>query len=70
MCNNNPSSFGNIREIINNNYNGNDNNGKLEYNCNNSAGRVIQSGKLPGSTIILSPSERQGLLKKFVENGP
>jgi hypothetical protein len=67
MGSSNNESFGNIQEIINNNYNNKDD---LQYNCNNSANRVIPSGKLPGSTIILSPSERQGLLKKFVENGP
>jgi len=40
-----------------------------ESTCNNDMNRVIPSGKLPGSTIILTKPEREGLLKRFIDNG-
>ena len=57
------SSFGNL---LNNNYTKDTG---LQYNCNNDMNRIIPSGKLPGSTIILTNSEREGLLKRFIDNG-
>ena len=40
-----------------------------EITCNNDMNRVIPSGNLPGSTIILTNPEREGLLKRFIDNG-
>ena len=57
------SKFGNISDILSNNY-------QTNFSCKNDAGRIIPSGKLPGSTIMLTNSERDGLLKKFIDNGP
>ena len=42
----------------------------LQYNCNNVDSRVIPSGNLPGSTILLTDSERRELLTRFIDNGP
>jgi len=41
-----------------------------QYVCNNIDNRVIPSGKLPGSTIILTEGEKQQLLIRFIDNAP
>ena len=61
------SKFGNIADILDDNYSSKND---LQYNCKNMDARIIPSGHLPGSTILLTPSEKQELLLRFIENGP
>jgi hypothetical protein len=50
-----------IGDILNQNY----------KNCNNeNIGERLPQGKIPGSYLGLTPSEKEGLLKKFIENSP
>ena len=69
------SNFGKIDDILGDNYSytSNSNSGEpndLQYVCGNIDSRIIPSGKLPGSTILLTPSEKRELLVRFIENGP
>jgi hypothetical protein len=68
------SGFGNIQNILEDNYSSsNSSSGEpndLQYICGNINLRVIPSGRLPGSTIILTDSEKRNLLLRFIENGP
>jgi len=69
------SGFGNIDDIINDNYSYNTGSSSgepndLQYVCGNVDLRVIPSGRLPGSTILLTDSEKRELLRRFIENGP
>ena len=55
------SSFGNIESSFGN---------VEQVNCfGNNPVNVFPRGHLPGSEIILTESERRGLLKRFVDNG-
>jgi hypothetical protein len=40
------------------------------YVCGNIELRVIPSGNLPGSTILLTDGEKEELLIRFIDNGP
>jgi len=60
LCNNKVSSFGGIKDILEDNYSDN-------YGCSNSVNRVPM-GRLPGSTLGLTAAERKGLLISFMEN--
>jgi len=70
------SSFGNIEDILEDQYsssNSSSSSGEpndLEYVCGNIEFRVIPSGRLPGSTILLTDAEKRNLLLRFIENGP
>jgi len=62
------SPFSNIADILDDQYSSSSSGDN--YNCVNLDIRVIPSGHLPGSTILLTPSEKQELLLRFIENGP
>ena len=70
------SGFSNIDDILSDNYSSSSSSSSsgepndLEYVCGNVDIRVIPSGRLPGSTILLTPSEKRNLLRRFIENGP
>ena len=53
-----------IDDILNQNYT------KCNNENNNFNGDRIAQGKIPGSYLGLTPSEKEGLLKKFIENSP
>jgi hypothetical protein len=53
------STFGSINDILNNNYG--------SGGCT-SENRQFPEGKVPGSYLGLSDSEKNNLLKKFVDN--
>jgi len=70
------SEFGNIQNILEDNYSSSSSSSSsgepndLQYICGNINLRVIPSGRLPGSTILLTDSEKRNLLLRFIENGP
>ena len=65
------SGFGNIQDILDDNYSSSsENSSDLQYVCGNIDLRIIPSGRLPGSTILLTDSEKRNLLLRFIENGP
>ena len=70
------SGFGNIEEILEDQYSSSSSStssgepNDLQYICGNVQLRVIPSGRLPGSTILLTDAEKRNLLLRFIENGP
>jgi len=80
-----PSPFGSIDDILTDRYSSSDPSSSndpsssssinseyvdQEYICGNVDLRVIPSGRLPGSTILLTDGEKRELLLRFINNGP
>jgi hypothetical protein len=69
-------TFGGIDDILEDQYSSSSSSSSggepndLQYICGNVDIRVIPSGHLPGSTILLTDSEKRELLRRFIENGP
>ena len=67
------SGFSNIEDILSDHYinkESTDNYADQQWACKNPDNRVIPSGHLPGSTILLTESEKKELLQRYIENGP
>ena len=65
------SGFSNIEDILSDHYKGDTSNyADQQWGCKNPDNRVIPSGHLPGSTILLTENEKKELLQRFIDNGP
>jgi len=61
--------YSNVDGILNNRYSSSSSSDE-NYVCGNIELRVIPSGNLPGSTILLTDGEKEELLIRFIDNGP
>jgi hypothetical protein len=67
------SGFSNINDILSDHYTNKGDTGNYadqQWACKNPDNRVIPSGHLPGSTILLTENEKKELLQRFIDNGP
>lgn len=61
------SSFSGTQDILSDHYNSST---AQQWSCHNQENRLIPSGHLPGSSILLTDNERKELLVRFIDNGP
>jgi hypothetical protein len=73
LIQNNGSSFSGIQDILSDQYKytyDSSNYADEQWACKNPDNRIIPSGHLPGSTILLTDNEKKELLVRFIDNGP